>query len=160
MKQSKKGNRWYFGTKTRIGVDAKSGLGHTVRGTRWQCERGGRGKQPVAHTGNGRAGRCRVPRRIQATGCQRWRDMARGHKAGQAQSTGSEPAHRSIEGKFERTTASIRVKAEHPFGVTKRHFGHTKVRCRGLAKNMAELHVLFALANLWMARRRLQQVMA
>ena len=33
MHQSKKGNRRYFGMKAHIGVDAKSGLVHTVRGT-------------------------------------------------------------------------------------------------------------------------------
>jgi IS5 family transposase len=33
MKQSKKGNQWYFGMKAHIGVDAESGLVHTVRGT-------------------------------------------------------------------------------------------------------------------------------
>jgi IS5 family transposase len=30
-----------------------------------------------------------------------------------------------------------------------------KVRYRGLAKNTAQLHTLFALSNLWMARRTL-----
>jgi IS5 family transposase len=30
MKQTKKGNQWYFGMKARIGVDAESGLVHTV----------------------------------------------------------------------------------------------------------------------------------
>jgi len=44
---------------------------------------------------------------------------------------------------------------EHPFRVLKRQFGFTKVRYRGLAKNTARLHVLFALANLYLARRRL-----
>ena len=33
MKQSKKGNQWYFGMKAHIGVDAASGLTHTARGT-------------------------------------------------------------------------------------------------------------------------------
>jgi IS5 family transposase len=33
MHSSKKGNQWYFGMKAYIGVDAKSGLVHTVRGT-------------------------------------------------------------------------------------------------------------------------------
>ena len=37
----------------------------------------------------------------------------------------------------------------------KRQFGFTKVRYRGLAKNTAQLVTLFALSNLWMARRRL-----
>jgi IS5 family transposase len=39
--------------------------------------------------------------------------------------------------------------------VIKRQFGHVKVRYRGLAKNTAQLHTLFALVNLWMVRRRL-----
>ena len=30
MSQSKKGNQWYFGMKTHIGVDARSGLVHTA----------------------------------------------------------------------------------------------------------------------------------
>ena len=33
MSQSKKGNQWYFGMKARVGVDAKSGLVHTVKTT-------------------------------------------------------------------------------------------------------------------------------
>ncbi len=31
--QGKKGKQWYFGMKAHIGVDADSGLVHTVRGT-------------------------------------------------------------------------------------------------------------------------------
>ncbi len=37
----------------------------------------------------------------------------------------------------------------------KRQFGLMKVRFRGLAKNTAHVITLFALSNLWMARRRL-----
>lgn len=59
---------------------------------------------------------------------------------------------------LERIKASIRAKAEQPFRVIKRQFGRVKVLCRGLAKNTAQLHSLFALANLWMARRRLAGV--
>ena len=33
MHSSKKGNQWYFGIKAHIGVDADSGLVHTVRAT-------------------------------------------------------------------------------------------------------------------------------
>ena len=57
----------------------------------------------------------------------------------------------------EHVKARIRAKVEHPFRVIKRQFGHVKVRYRGLAKNTAQLHTLFALSNLWMARRRLLQ---
>jgi IS5 family transposase len=56
---------------------------------------------------------------------------------------------------LERLKASIRAKVEHPFRVIKRQFGHVKVRYRGLAKNTAQLHTLFALSNLWMVRRQL-----
>ena len=55
--------------------------------------------------------------------------------------------------------ASLRAKVEHPFRVIKRQFGHTKVRYRGLAKNTAKLKTLFALSNLWMARRHLMAAM-
>lgn len=41
---------------------------------------------------------------------------------------------------------------QHPFRVIKRQLGHVKVRYRGLAKNTAQWHTLFALSNLWMAR--------
>ena len=36
--------------------------------------------------------------------------------------------------------------------VIKRHFGFVKVRYRGLTKNTAQLHTLFALSNLWIVR--------
>ena len=55
----------------------------------------------------------------------------------------------------EKRKASIRAKVEHPFRVIKRQFGLMKVRFRGLAKNAAHVITLFALCNLWMARKRL-----
>ncbi len=57
--------------------------------------------------------------------------------------------------KQEHRKASIRAKVEHPFRVIKRQFGLVKVRFRGLQKNTAQLLTLFALSNLWMARRQL-----
>ena len=44
---------------------------------------------------------------------------------------------------------------EHPFRVVKRQFGYVKVRYRGLKKNTAQLVTLFALANVWMVRKKL-----
>ena len=60
-----------------------------------------------------------------------------------------------IAEQIERAKASVRAKVEHPFRVLKRQFGYTKVRYRGLKKNTAQIVTLFALGNLWMARRRL-----
>jgi len=58
--------------------------------------------------------------------------------------------------KAEQLKASVRAKVEHPFRVIKCQFGFTKVRYKGLAKNTAQLMSLFALSNVWMARRHLQ----
>jgi IS5 family transposase len=60
--------------------------------------------------------------------------------------------------RVDKMKASIRAKVEHPFRVIKRQFGFTKVRYRGLAKNTAQIVTLFALSNLWMARRRLMGI--
>jgi IS5 family transposase len=57
--------------------------------------------------------------------------------------------------KVEQIKASIRAKVEHPFRVIKCQFGYRKVRYRGLKKNTAQIFTLFALSNLWMARRSL-----
>jgi IS5 family transposase len=56
---------------------------------------------------------------------------------------------------LEKLKASVRAKVEHPFHVVKNIFGHKKARYRGLAKNTAQLHTLFGLANLMIAKRRL-----
>jgi IS5 family transposase len=49
---------------------------------------------------------------------------------------------------------------EHPFRVIKRQFGHVNVRYRGMAKNTAQLHTLFAPSNRWMVRRTLMGAQA
>ncbi len=51
--------------------------------------------------------------------------------------------------------AKGRARVEHPFRVIKQQFGFQKTRYPGLAKNAAQLNTLFALSNLWMARRRM-----
>ncbi|AZE50348.1 Mobile element protein [Pseudomonas chlororaphis] len=60
--------------------------------------------------------------------------------------------------RIEKVKAQARAKVEHPFRVIKRQFGYVKTRFRGLAKNTAQLTTLFALSNLWMARRQLLSV--
>ena len=53
----------------------------------------------------------------------------------------------------ERRNASVRAKVEHPFLYLKRHFGYTKVRYRGLAKNIQRIAVLLGFSNLLIAGR-------
>ena len=64
---------------------------------------------------------------------------------------------RGVAACWQRMVARLRAKVAHPFRVIKRQFGYSKVRYRGLAKNTAQVLTLFALSNLWMARRHLQR---
>jgi IS5 family transposase len=156
MKQSKKGQQWYFGMKCHIGVDADSGLVHTVRGTA-----GSVGDVVEANSllhgeeveAWGDAGYQGAGKRPDARSDVQWNIAMRPGKRRQLDK--ADPIERITE-ELEHIKARIRAKVEHPFRVIKRQFGHVKVRYRGLAKNTAQLHTLFALANLWMVRRRLQ----
>ena len=155
MKQSKKGNQWYFGMKAHIGVDADSGLVHTVRGT------GGNVNDVVeANTllhgeeteAWGDAGYQGAGKRPDAKDGVRWNIAMR---PGKRRELDKSTLVDDLTDQLERLKASIRAKLEHPLRVIKRQFGHVKVRYRGLAKNTAQLHTLFALANLWLVRRKL-----
>ena len=57
---------------------------------------------------------------------------------------------------LEKAKAQVRAYVEHPFHVVKNLFKHRKTRYRGLAKNTAQLHTLFAPANLVLAGRSLR----
>ena len=54
-----------------------------------------------------------------------------------------------------RRLSRVRATVEHPYLVVKRLWGHAKVRYRGLKKNLAQMHTLFALANVFRVRRQL-----
>ena len=79
---------------------------------------------------------------------------------GKEQHVWAEGRRKAAAHKREHRKASVRAKVEHPFRVIKRQFGLMKVRFRGLAKNTAHVVTLFALSNLWMARRQLMAMAA
>jgi len=54
-----------------------------------------------------------------------------------------------------RARSRTRACGEHAFRVVKQLWGFTKVRYRGLAKNLARAQTMFALANLYQLRRQL-----
>jgi IS5 family transposase len=154
MKQTKKGNNWYFGMKAHIGVDSSSGLVHTVVGTAANVNDlnvAGQLLHGEEHAAFGDAGYQGVHKRPEAAG-PTWHVAMRPGKRKKLNPF-IEPDF--IAERVEKMKASIRAKVEHPFRVLKRQFGFTKVRYRGLAKNTAQLVTLFALSNLWMARRQL-----
>ena len=154
MHQTKKGNQWYFGMKAHIGVDAESGLVHSVATTPANVNDvtqahlllHGEESDVLGDAGYQGAGKRNPDIAVNwhiamRPGRRRALDLSR-------------PLAAMIDD-VERIKASIRAKVEHPFRVIKRQFGYTKVRYRGLAKNTAQITTLFALSNLWMARRKL-----
>jgi IS5 family transposase len=157
MHQSKKGNQWYFGMKAHIGVDAESGLVHTVRGTAGNVGDVVEGNSLLHGEETeafGDAGYQGAHKRPDAAKGVRWNVAMRPGK--RAALDLQRPMDQLVD-RLERLKASIRAKVEHPFRVIKRQFGHVKVRYRGLRKNTAQLFTLFALSNLWMARHKLMQ---
>ncbi|WP_347505258.1 IS5 family transposase [Pseudomonas anguilliseptica] len=156
MHQTKKGNQYYFGMKAHIGVDDESGLVHSVVGTAanvadvTQVDKLLHGKENMVGADAGYTG---VEKRPEHEGREViWQIAAR-------RSTYNTLSKRSAlykaKRKIEKAKAQVRAKVEHPFRVIKRQFGYVKTRFRGLAKNTAQLVTLFALSNLWMARRHL-----
>ena len=157
MHQTKKGNQWHFGMKAHIGVDADSGLVHTVIGTTANVNDVTQGhgllhgEETVVFADAGYQGATKRP---EATGVD-WHVAMR---PGKRRALDKQTKLGALLDKAEQLKASVRAKVEHPFRVIKCQFGFTKVRYKGLAKNTAQLITLFALSNLWMARRQLMGV--
>lgn len=152
MRQTKKGNQWYFGMKAHIGSDAGTGYVHSVTCTAAnvhdldEAVNLVRADDEFVYTDAGYQG---APKRPEIAGDEHlsqveWRVAAR--KSVLKTMTEHD---RAVESR----KASVRAKVEHPFLVVKRDFGFTKTRYRGIAKNLNHLHVLFASAN-WLMRAR------
>ena len=160
MHQTKKGNQWYFGMKAHIGVDADSGLVHTVRGTSANVSDVVEANS-LLHgkeiDGYGDAGYQGADKRPDMPTPEPERKFQWHIAMKRSQRKALDPQHpvSAMQEQLEQVKSKIRAKVEHPFRVIKRQFGHVKVRYRGLRKNTQQLHTLFALANLWMARGRL-----
>ena len=161
MHQTRKGKQWYFGMKAHIGADADSGLVHTVVGTAanvsdvTQTEHLLHGEEEIVFADAGYIGADK--RQALRDKPLKWHiAMKRGKLKAMAEGPLKELTRRA-----ERLKAQLRSRVEHPFHVMKNLFGHRKVRYKGLAKNTAQLHALFALANLVIAKKgRIQPVVA
>jgi len=154
MHQSKKGNDWHFGMKAHIGVDAASGLVHTVIGTAGNVSdvtQAGALLHGHESAALGDAGYQGVKRRPENQGKSVTWHVAM--KRSKRKALPKNKVGRLLE-KLEHLKASVRAKVEHPFHVVKNLFRHRKTRYRGLAKNTAPLFTLFGFANLVLAGRR------
>jgi IS5 family transposase len=150
MKQTRKGNQWHFGMKLHVGTDTQ-GRVHHVTATHaavadiTEMPKLLHGKERVVYGDRaywkaadreafeGRGVRYRVNRRAGSKAkplSERWRGI-------------------------NRARSRTRARGEHAFHVVKRLWGFAKVRYRGLAKNLARAQTMFALANLYLVRRRL-----
>jgi IS5 family transposase len=150
MKQTRKGKNWHFGMKLHIGTDRR-GIVHSLTATHAAAS----DLQQLAHLLHGeeselygdqaywkeadrrafeeRGVRYRVNRRAPGGNknlSERWRQI-------------------------NRARSRTRACCEHPFRVVKQLWGFTKTRYRGIAKNLARAHTMFALANLYAVRHRL-----
>jgi len=153
MHQTKKGKQWHFGMKAHIGVDAETGLTHTVVGTaanvndvtQAQALLSGEEREVYADAGYQGVEKREENLELPVT----WHVAM---KRGKRKALPGTPLGELLE-KIEQAKASIRAKVEHPFHVVKNLFGHKKARYRGLGKNTKQLLTLFGLANLVLARK-------
>ncbi len=123
MHQRKKGKQWHFGMKAHIGVDAETGLAHSVAATAanvadvTQAHKLLHGGEKVVCGDAGYQGVEKRPehrrRRVE------WQVAL---KAGQRRRLAAD----SAEARAERRKAEVRAKVEHPFLYGKRHFGYAK----------------------------------
>ena len=157
MHQTRKGNTWHFGMKAHIGVDLGTGLVHTVVGTAANVADiaeahhllHGEEKLGLADAGyQGVAKREEIRQRFPHV---RWIVAAKRGKIKKL----AEGRIKELSQAVEKQKAQLRAFVEHPFHVLKNLFGHRKARYKGLAKNTAQLHTLFALANLVLVGRTL-----
>ena len=150
MHQTRKGKQWYFGMKMHTGVDDGFGLVHTVRATSANVADVNVFGE-LLHGGEERV-----------HGDSAYHSKV--HKA-QTEASGLEfnvnvratkhhpltAAQKARNRRFSR----VRAIGEHAYLVVKQLWGHAKVRYCGIAKNLAQMTVLFALANVYRVRHHL-----
>jgi transposase, IS5 family len=156
MHASKKGNQWHFGMKGHIGVDADSGIVHSVVGTSGhvsdisQAHALLHGKERGVLADAGYQGVDKRPENKNTS--VTWYVAQR---PGKRRALEKNAVLGQLNEQIEHLKASIRAKVEHPFHIIKNLFHHKKTRYRGLFKNTAQLFTLFAMANLMIAARQI-----
>src|SRR5258706_15280313 len=139
MHPAKKGKQWYFGMKAHIGVDARSGLVHTVVGTAAHVSDVTQA-QALLHGDEtdvlGDAGYQGVEKREENQGVPvPWHVAMR---PSQRKAFPGKPLDELLK-RNEHAKATIRAKIKHPIHMVKNLIPHHKVRYRGLANNTDQL---------------------
>lgn len=149
MHQTKKGKDWHFGMKAHVGTDRR-GIVHSLTTTAANVH----DSTQMAHLLHGQE---REVYGDQAYWNETHRQSALVRRIRyriNRRPNGRDPltAHQKLTNQIR---SKARARVEHIFHVVKRLWGFNKVRYRGLAKNTARLFTAFALANLYLLRRRL-----
>jgi IS5 family transposase len=148
MHQTRKGKNWHFGMKAHVGTDRR-GIVHSLSTT-----------AANVHDGN-QMHRLLHGKEREVFGDQAyWNEshrqsaLAKGIRY-RINRRGTTRPLSDYQRFINRRRSAARARVEHVFHVVKHLWGFTKVRYRGLAKNTARLFTAFALANLYLLRRRL-----
>ena len=155
MGHTRKGQPYYFGAKAHLGVDAASGWVHSVITTAANVA-------DITATGHllhgeeeavlADAGYTGAEQRAELKDRQvKWYIAA---KRGQVAAWPAGEV-KDLTRRIERLKAQARSRVEHVFHLIKDRFHHRQLRYQGLKKNGAQHEVLFALANLIIAKKAL-----
>ena len=157
MHQTRKGQQWYFGMKAHVGSDSVSRTVHSLTTTAANeadinsAAEVLHGEEKTAHFDAGYTG---ADKREDIREKAPQAELHIAAKRGKLKAMPEGDYKRFAQG-LERCKAQVRAGVEHVFHIVKNIFTYRKTRYEGLAKNTAHLHVLFALANLVLARRPL-----
>ena len=152
MHQTKKGNEWRFGMKCHIGVDAFSGLVHTIEVTPANVHDIAVASKLIREDDDvvyGDSGYLGLEKREEIVSDEHLSVIE--YRINRRPSSLQKVSENSIDWDrvIEHLKSSVRCKVEHPFRIIKCLFGYRKVAYKGLAKNENRLYMLFASANLY-----------
>ena len=155
MKSTKKGNQYYFGLKAHSGVDAGSGLVHTVAITSANVHDITVASQLLRsddHVVYGDSGYIGLEKREEIINDENLsqKEYRINKRYGSVKKA---PAGHDWDRQIEKKKSVVRCKVEHPFLLVKQYFGYAKARYKGLFKNAQRLFMLFASANILMCIR-------
>ena len=155
MHQAKKGKNWHHGMKMHAGVDAGTGLVHTITTTAANVSDIAEAHKLIREDDEfvyGDAGYIGIDKRPEVTGDEHLKEVE--FRINKKRSTIKDDVTKEIE----KRKSSTRSKVEHVFHIIKDIFGYRKTAYRGLAKNTTRLTMCALLTNVYMlmmANRRL-----
>ena len=151
MKQTKKGNQWYFCMKAHVGTDTGKGLVHSVVVT----DAGVHDSQVMDELVHGEEQAVYGDRAYTSEKKKKeYEDKGIKWCVNRKSCRHYQLTPEDVE--YNHKQSQVRAKGEHSFLIVKHLWQYKKVRYKGLFKNAAQVFSLFALANLYLVRRELQ----